>query len=142
MLETIRQFAEDQLVARGDVAAARTAHARYFAGSEPQILALWDSPRQREAYTWITMELANLRTAFRWAADHDYLDEAAAIANLAGFVGTWIGNFGRQPGPRSSSSRLEGLTGHGSQVSIRSQRSATSLDGSRQASATSMKPSA
>ena len=93
MLETIRQFAEDQLVARGDVAAARTAHARYFAGSEPQILALWDSPRQREAYTWITMELANLRTAFRWAADHDYLDGAAAIANLAGFVGTWIGNF-------------------------------------------------
>ena len=32
-------------------------------------MALWDSPRQREAYDWFTLELANLRTAFRWAAD-------------------------------------------------------------------------
>ena len=70
MLETIRQFAEEQLVARGEAADARTAHARYFAGREADILALWDSPRQREAYDWFTVELANLRTAFRWAADH------------------------------------------------------------------------
>ena len=28
-----------------------------------------DSPRQREAYAWVTAELANLRAAFRWAAD-------------------------------------------------------------------------
>ena len=52
----------------------RTAHARYFAGRETDIMALWDSPRQREAYDWFTAELANLRTAFRWAADHDDLD--------------------------------------------------------------------
>ena len=51
MLETIRQFAEEQLVARGEATEVRTAHARYFAGRETDILALWDSPRQREAYT-------------------------------------------------------------------------------------------
>ena len=51
MLETIRQFAEEQLVAGGEATEARTAHARYFAGRETDILALWDSPRQREAYT-------------------------------------------------------------------------------------------
>ena len=39
----------------------RTAHARYFAGREADIMALWDSPRQREAYDWFTVELANLR---------------------------------------------------------------------------------
>ena len=58
MLETIRQFAEEQLV--GHVVAAdeaRTAHARYFAGREADILALWDSPRQRDAYDWFTAEL-------------------------------------------------------------------------------------
>ena len=66
---------------------ARTAHARYFAGREADILALWDSPRQREAYDWFTTELANLRTAFRWAADHGDLDDAAAIATYAGFLG-------------------------------------------------------
>jgi predicted ATPase len=49
MLETIRQFAEEQLVARGEADELRTAHARHFAGREADILALWDSPRQREA---------------------------------------------------------------------------------------------
>ena len=84
MLETIRQFAEEQLVAHGAATEVRTAHARHFAGREADILALWDSPRQREAYDWFTAELANLRTAFRWAADHDDLDAAATIATYAG----------------------------------------------------------
>jgi len=52
MLETIRQFAEEQLAARGDATETRTVHARYFAGREADILAQWDSPRQREAYDW------------------------------------------------------------------------------------------
>ena len=50
-------------------------------------MALWDSPRQREAYDWFTAELANLRTAFRWAADQGDLDVAATIATYAGFLG-------------------------------------------------------
>ena len=92
MLETIRQFAEEQLVAGGEATEVRTAHARYFAGREADILALWDSPRQREAYDWFTAELANLRTAFRWAADHGDLDVAAAIATYAGFLGFCVEN--------------------------------------------------
>ena len=83
MLETIRQFAEEQLVARGEASEIRAAHSRYFAGREADILALWDSPRQREAYDWFTVELANLRTAFRWAADQGDLDVAATIATYA-----------------------------------------------------------
>ena len=57
------------------------------------MLALWDSPRQREAYGWFTLELANLRTAFRWAADHDDLDTAAAIATYAAFLGTLVEQY-------------------------------------------------
>jgi len=90
MLETIRQFAEEQLVAGGEATEARTAHARYFAGREADILALWDSPRQREAYEWFATELANLRTAFRWAADHGDLDVAATIATYAGWLGSGV----------------------------------------------------
>ena len=60
---------------------------------EADILALWDSPRQREAYDWFTVELANLRTAFRWAADHGDLDVAAPIATYAAFLGLWIENY-------------------------------------------------
>ncbi len=93
MLETIRQFAEEQLVASGEADEVRTAHARYFAGREADILALWDSPRQREAYTWFTVELANLRTAFRWAADHGDLDVAATIATYAAFLGLLVENY-------------------------------------------------
>ena len=56
-------------------------------------MALWDSPRQREAYDWFTVELANLRAAFRWAADHDDLDTAAAIAVNATFLGYLVEQY-------------------------------------------------
>jgi predicted ATPase len=90
MLETIRQFAEEQLVARGEASEIRAAHSRYFAGREGDILALWDSPRQREAYDWFAIELANLRAAFRWAADHGDLDVATTLATYAGFLGAAV----------------------------------------------------
>jgi predicted ATPase len=93
MLETVRQFAEEQLAESSDADAVRTAHARYFAAREADILALWDSPRQSEAYIWFTTELANLRTAFRWAAEHRDLDTAAPIATYATLLGLMIENF-------------------------------------------------
>jgi predicted ATPase len=89
MLETIRQFAEEQLVASGDADETRTAHARYFAERERPLLALWDSSRQRAAYEWFATEVANLRAAFRWAANRGDLEGAAAIAFYSAFVGTW-----------------------------------------------------
>jgi predicted ATPase/class 3 adenylate cyclase len=93
MLETIRQFAEEQLLAGGQATQARTAHARYFAGREADIFALWDSPQQRESYNWFTSELANLRIAFRWAADHGDLDIAAPIAISAALLGVTVENY-------------------------------------------------
>jgi predicted ATPase len=92
MLETIRQFAQEQLVAGGQASEVRAAHARYFAGREADIMALWDSPRQREAYTWFSTEFANLRAAFRWAADHGDLAAAAAIATCA-LLGYMVDNY-------------------------------------------------
>ena len=93
MLETIRQFAEEHLVASGCAGDARSAHAGYFAGRESDILALWDSPRQREAYNWFTAELANLRSAFQWATDQSDLDVAATIATYAVWVGFQTENY-------------------------------------------------
>src|SRR4029079_18296095 len=77
----------------GAAEAVRTAHARYFAGREDDILALWDSPRQREVYDWFNVELANLRTAFRWAADRSDLDVATAIATYAPLLGFVSENY-------------------------------------------------
>jgi tetratricopeptide (TPR) repeat protein len=93
MLETVRQFAEEQLAESADVDAVRIAHARYFAAREDDILALWNSRRQRDAYTWFTTELANLRTAFRWAAEHGDLDTAAPIATYAALFGVLTENI-------------------------------------------------
>jgi predicted ATPase len=92
MLETIRQFAEEQLVTSGAAEAVRTAHAHYFARREADIVDLWDSPRQREAYDWFTVELANLRTAFRWAADHGDLDAGAAITAYSALLAPHLEN--------------------------------------------------
>ena len=93
MLETIRQFATEQLVARGAAGAVRTAHARHFAEQEPDIMALWDGPRQREAHEWLTVELANLRAAFRLAADNGELDIAAPIAVCATLLGYYVEQY-------------------------------------------------
>src|SRR5271154_3102603 len=93
MLETIRQFAEEQLVAHGEASEIRAAHSRYFAGREADIMALWDSPHQREAYDWVTVELANLRSACRWATDQSDLDVAATIATWAAWLGFWMHNY-------------------------------------------------
>ena len=50
-------------------------------------MALWDSPRQRDAYAWFDAELANLRTAFRWAADSGEIDSAVTITTYAAILG-------------------------------------------------------
>src|SRR6202045_1067854 len=93
MLETIRQFAEEQLVAGGAATEVRAAHSRYFAQRDADIMALWDSPRQREAYDWFAVELANLRTAFRWATDEGDLDVAATIATYVGLLGASVQTY-------------------------------------------------
>ena len=59
--------------------------------------------QQREAYDWFALELANLGTAFRWAADHDDLD-GAAIASYAGFIGL-VTEESRSAGAKNSSNR-------------------------------------
>ena len=93
MLETIRQFAEEQLAIGGGVEDAHTAHARYFANRAVETLTLWDGPRQRETYTWFNTELANLRTAFRWSADNGDLDSAATLATHATSLGVWLEQY-------------------------------------------------
>jgi len=87
MLETIRQFGDEQLVAAEIADEVRATHARYFAEREEAILSVWNGPCQREAYEWLTAELANLRAAFRWAIDHEDIDTASTIAMYAAFLG-------------------------------------------------------
>ena len=90
MLETIRQFAEEQLAHSGSAKEIRTAHARYFAGREAEAMEKWDSPEQREVYDWFALELPNLRTAFRWTTRSGDLDAAISVAIYATFLGSMV----------------------------------------------------
>ena len=80
MLETIRQFAEEQLAATGDSDEVRDRHAAYFAEQAVVHWEMWEGPGYRTAVDWVDAELANLRAGFRWAADHADLATATAIA--------------------------------------------------------------
>ena len=55
-------------------------------GSTAQHWEIWDGPRQRESLDWVAAEFANLRAAFRWAADHRELTLATAIAAHAAIM--------------------------------------------------------
>ena len=77
----------------GDAEDARDRTRPLLRSREADVFALWDSPRQREAYEWLTRELANLRTAFRWAADYDDLDTGATIACYAWILGLASSQF-------------------------------------------------
>jgi predicted ATPase/class 3 adenylate cyclase len=89
LLETIRQFGEEQLGESGEAEAVRARHARYFATAAVANYEVLVSPRQREALEWFEMELANLRTAFRWSLDGGDVATAARVAVEAGLFG-WL----------------------------------------------------
>ncbi len=80
LLETIRQFAEDELAATGNIGDVRDRHARYYAAQAIVFWDLWDGPGYDTAVDWVEVELDNLRTGFRWATDRSDLDTATAIA--------------------------------------------------------------
>lgn len=84
LLETIRQFALQQLSDRGENGAVRARHAEVFAAESDANFDLWLSPGQRDAYHWLDREFGNLRAAFRWSVDHGLTDEAARIASNIG----------------------------------------------------------
>ena len=62
-------------------------------GVKPTSWPCGTAPDSARPTTWFTAELANLRTAFRWAADHDDLDVAATIATYAAFLGFRVENY-------------------------------------------------
>jgi len=93
LLETIRQFAEEQLAASGDVIDVRSGHARYYADVAADMFTLLGGSREVEAFSWVRLELANLRAAFRAAADDGDLDSAAAIAVVTAALGYFLEIF-------------------------------------------------
>src|SRR3954451_5178660 len=87
MLETIRQFAEDELAVRDAIDGARDRHAAYYAREATARSDQWSGPGCRDAADWVETEIANLRAAFRWSADRCDAETAAAISAHAAMIG-------------------------------------------------------
>jgi non-specific serine/threonine protein kinase len=87
MLETVREYAREQLATAGELASAQRAHAHYFlALAERADLQL----RERDQRAWffrLEREHDNLRAALRWLLDQDDSAERKAALRLAGALG-------------------------------------------------------
>ncbi len=70
MLETIREFAQEQLDAAGETDASRCAHAGYFLALTEQAEAELAGRDQAEWLDLLETDRDNLRAALRWALDH------------------------------------------------------------------------
>lgn len=83
-LQTIREFAAEQLRRDDEAAASERLHAEYyarFAMTAYVELLRADASRWR---AWISADIDNLRAAFRWAIDHDEHEIALRLA-----TGVW-----------------------------------------------------
>jgi predicted ATPase/class 3 adenylate cyclase len=84
MLETLRQYAEEKLVARGEADDIRRSHSSYLATLAERAR---DGERRPEEGTWarrLDLEIGNVRAALSWAADHDEPETAARLIAALG----------------------------------------------------------
>jgi len=80
LLETIRQFTEDQHGTTGGLGELRDRHANHYADHAVAVWDVWDGPGYDAATEWVDVEFDNLRAGFRWATDQGDLVTATAIA--------------------------------------------------------------
>jgi hypothetical protein len=93
LLETIRQFGEEQLVSSGDADATRDRFAVHFATEAAEHWEQWQGAGYRRAVDWVDVEMSNLRAAFRWAVSGGLVREATSIAAHAVMLGFTIQRF-------------------------------------------------
>jgi predicted ATPase/DNA-binding CsgD family transcriptional regulator/Tfp pilus assembly protein PilF len=89
MLETIAEYAGEQLAASGEEAAVRDAHAAYFLAlaerAEPELLGV-DPER------WLSIlhaELPNLRAAMEWLRERGEAEPLLQLSGALGLFWTW-----------------------------------------------------
>jgi predicted ATPase/DNA-binding SARP family transcriptional activator/DNA-binding CsgD family transcriptional regulator len=98
MLETIREFGLGQLQARGEEAAARTAHARYFRDLAERTEAECAGPGAAAWLEHLETEHDNLRAALAWAVESD--DPSTALRLASALWIFWEGHGYRDEGRR------------------------------------------
>ncbi len=94
MLETVREYAWEQLTAPGEAAATRDRHLAYFVGLAERASALFNSQQAHQWFAAMEEEYENFRTALGWAAEK--LDTDADLRLASAMCRFWFfrGNVG------------------------------------------------
>ena len=85
--ETIRTFAHERLSETSERDAARDRHAAHYASEAALRWERWNGPEWRAEVDWVQVELANLRSAFRWSVDRGQVAVATDVAAHAALMG-------------------------------------------------------
>ena len=80
LLETLRQYGEDQMELRGETALLRDRHATYYADLIAELDLMVRGARQIEGEERMSMEWDNLRAAHLWSLAQGELDLAERLA--------------------------------------------------------------
>lgn len=88
VLETMREFAREQLVRKGELETAERAHAHYFEALAARADVELRGPDQQAWFLRLERERDNLRAALRWVLDRDDPARRAAAPRLAGAMVT------------------------------------------------------
>ena len=81
LLEIIREYAFEQLAARGEMNTLRQRHAQFFLELAEQAATNLEQTDQLKWFDRLEHEHANLRAAFEYVIDHDPLDQAGRFSS-------------------------------------------------------------
>jgi predicted ATPase len=122
MLETLRDYALEQLEAGGQAEAVRARHAAHFAAlAEEAGTALWDPVQGPQRAFWLrrlSQEYDNLQTALAWAERNDGETLLRMVASLADYwlvrnslaeSRAWLTRALDHPGATSTAARARAL---------------------------------
>ncbi len=123
MLETIREYGIERLVERGEIAAVRAAHARYFLALAEEADPILRTVDQLQWIAELTAERDNLLAALRLAVDVADADTAVRLGAALGWfwtlrglhaeADTWLGLVLTVPGEAPAEARAIASTIYG-----------------------------
>lgn len=93
MLETIRAYGLEQLLVRGEEAAVRAAHGRYYLALAEAASAQMHGPDQPDWLERLERDHDNLRATLRWAADSGETDIALRLGRALTLFWFFHGHF-------------------------------------------------
>jgi DNA-binding CsgD family transcriptional regulator len=94
MLETVREYAWEQLTAPGEADATRDRHLAYFVGLAERASALFNSQQADRWFATMEQEYENFRSALDWAADKADTDADLRLASAICRFWFFRGNVG------------------------------------------------